>query len=72
MFKGKKEPKDLIIGLNQDLNKRRAEADIMLSYVKDYNERRLLERLIDSIERSKDDVRRNTSESDYRLRSLPT
>ena len=72
MFKGKKEPKDLIIGLNQDLNRRRAEADIMLSYVKDYNERRLLERLIDSIERSKDDVRRNTSESDYRLRSLPT
>ena len=72
MFKGKKEPKDLIIGLNQDLNKRRAEADIMLSYVKDYNERRLLERLIDSIERSKKDVRRNTSESDYRLRSLPT
>ena len=67
MFKGKKEPKDLIIGLNQDLNKRRAEADIMLSYVKDYNERRLLERLIDSIERSKKDVRRNTSESDYRL-----
>ena len=67
MFKGKKEPKDLIIGLNQDLNRRRAEADIMLSYVKDYNERRLLERLIDSIERSKKDVRRNTSESDYSL-----
>ena len=63
MFKGKKEPKDLIIGLNQDLNRRRAEADIMLSKTTKYDERRLLEKIVDSIERSLDDLRRNTSEA---------
>ena len=72
MMDGKKEAKDLIISINQDLNRRRAEADIMLSQAKGYEERRLLEKLIDSIERSLDDIRRNTSESNYRLRSLPT
>ena len=60
MFKGKKEPKDLILEINQALNRKRPEADIMLSKTSVYEERRTLERLIDSIERSKDDIRRNT------------
>ena len=60
MMNGKKEPKDLILEINQALNRKRAEADIMLSKTSVYEERRTLERLIDSIERSKDDIRRNT------------
>jgi len=67
MMDGKKEAKDLIISINQDLNRRRAEADIMSSHHISYDERRLLEKIVDSIERSLDDLRRNTSETYYRL-----
>ena len=61
MMDGKKEPKDLIRDINQDLNRRRAEADIMFSKTTKYDERRLLEKIVDSIERSLDDLRRNTN-----------
>ena len=61
MMDGKKEAKDLIRDINQDLNRRIAEADIMLSKTTKYDERRLLEKIVDSIERSLDDLRRNTS-----------
>ena len=60
MFDGKKEVKDLAIEVSVELNIFRAEADIMLSQVKEYEERRSIERLIDSLERSKDDIRRST------------
>jgi len=67
MFKGKKESKDLAMETIKLLNAKRAEADIMMSTNNDYNERRNLERLIDSIERGKDDIRRNTCSGNHNM-----
>ena len=33
----------------------------------EYDKRRFIEKLIDALERSKDDIRRSTSESNYRM-----
>jgi len=59
MFNGKKEPKDLITEVSENLYRMRAEAQNMLYHITKYEQRRLLEKLIDSITRSRDDIRRN-------------
>jgi len=58
MKKGKKEAMDLAIEIDIALNTTSRQAYILLANNTDQKERRSLERLIDSIERSKDDVRR--------------
>ena len=59
MFDGKKEAMDLAIEVDVDLNIAMKEAAIMLLHPSTQEEKRSLERLIDAIERSKDDVRRS-------------
>ena len=58
MKKGKKEAMDLAIEIDIALNTTSRQAYILLANNQNQKERRSLERLIDSIERSKDDVRR--------------
>jgi len=67
MFNGKKESKDLAMETINLLNTKKSEADIMICRNNDYEERKNLERLIDSIERGKDDIRRNTCSGNHSM-----
>ena len=59
MFKGKKDSKDLAMETAQMLFKKSEEVSMLLLKNNDYEERKNIERLIDAIERSKEDIRRN-------------
>ena len=59
MMNGKKESKDVARETIAILNCKKAEVETMLFKNNDYNERKNLERFIDVIKRSKEDLRRN-------------
>ena len=67
MFNGKKESKDLAMETIRMLMKAKDEAYKMMLVNKDYNERRSLERLIDSIERGKNGIQRNTCSGNHSM-----
>ena len=56
---GKKEAKDLIVEVDVELRIMGVKVNNMLFKTTKYEERRLLEKLMDSIKRSRDDIRRN-------------
>jgi len=59
MMDGKKEAKDLIVEVDVELRIMGVKVNNMLFKTTKYEERRLLEKLMDSIKRSRDDIRRN-------------
>ena len=59
MIDGKKEAKDLVAELDVELRTMGVKVNNMLFKTTKYEERRLLEKLMDSIKRSRDDIRRN-------------
>lgn len=61
-----KEIKELISDVNKSLNGFKRKADAMALNA-EYTNGKILNNLSDAIERSIQDVRRNTSESNYRL-----
>jgi len=67
MMDGKKESKDVAMETIALLNSQKKEVETMLFKNNNYEERRSLERLIDSIERCKEDLRRNICSGNHRM-----